>query len=393
MIEVKNTLNGELNASIVKEYPELEEITVTPTLDGQELKPSKYGYSKVTINEIPATDITITPTTKEQVITGLFDEVTVNAIEGQELNLNPSEEQQNFEGVFLGVNINPIQVEEITTDLDFSSGDAIELTAQEGAYIKKTTINKPTNLSPENIKSGETVCGIEGAFKPLDTSDATATAGDIRNGRTAWVNGEKIVGTLGEPYVILDYIESDGNQFINTNYNPTGYSEYEMNYSNFTGAGVLFGAYNNSWDTGAGLYGSTEGDNNFWYHYYKNTDTRIKVVSSADVRMEQSNLYINDQSYISGVTKSFAVNNPLYIFGANMPASGDVVHQPISMRLHKFIIKQNGVLLHDYKPVKHTITGEIGLYDIIEGKFVGNSGTGSFIAGPEISGFIDGPEV
>lgn len=166
MIEVKHTLNGELNASIIKEYPELEEIIVTPTLEGQELEPSKYGYSKVKIKAIPATDVTIAP----------------------------SEEQQNLKGIFKEVNINPIQVEEITTDLDFSSGDAIEITPQEGTYIKKTTINKPTNLSPENIKSGETVCGIAGTN--ADTSDADATSDDIAKGKSAYVNNEKVVGTM-----------------------------------------------------------------------------------------------------------------------------------------------------------------------------------------------------
>lgn len=194
MIEVKNTLNGKLNASIVKEYPELEEITITPTLDGQELEPSKYGYSKVKIQAIPATDISIEPTTQEQVKTGIFKNVTVEAVQGETLDVTPTEQSQAKTGIFTQVNINPIQVEEITTDLDFSSVDAIELKAQEGAYIKKATINKDSNLSPENIKSGVTVCGVSGDV--ADTSDADATSRDIAAGKTAYVNNEKVIGTM-----------------------------------------------------------------------------------------------------------------------------------------------------------------------------------------------------
>ena len=52
MIEVKNTLNGKLNASIIKEYPELEEITITPTLEEQKFKPTQYGFSEVTVKAV-----------------------------------------------------------------------------------------------------------------------------------------------------------------------------------------------------------------------------------------------------------------------------------------------------------------------------------------------------
>lgn len=243
----------DVEIDVIRELPELEDLEVNPSTEDQSFNSSKYGFknviikgikgdklelnpsleqqnvkgvfTEVNINPIQTKKLNATPTTQEQVISGLFDEVTVNAIEGQELNLNPSEEQQNYEGVFLGVNINPIQVEEITTDLDFSSSNAIEITAQEGAYIKKATINKDANLSPENIKSGVTIAGVSGdvadtsdadatsddivagktayvanekiagTYIPLDTSDATATAEDIAKDKTAYVNGEKVVGT------------------------------------------------------------------------------------------------------------------------------------------------------------------------------------------------------
>ena len=59
-------------------------------------------------------------------------------------------------------------------------------------------INIPgdTELLPENIKSGIEIYGTTGTLEVLDTSDATATAADIREGETAYVNGEKITGTL-----------------------------------------------------------------------------------------------------------------------------------------------------------------------------------------------------
>lgn len=47
------------------------------------------------------------------------------------------------------------------------------------------------NLSAENIKAGVTILGVTGTF----TADADATAADIADGKTAYVNGVKITGT------------------------------------------------------------------------------------------------------------------------------------------------------------------------------------------------------
>lgn len=47
-----------------------------------------------------------------------------------------------------------------------------------------------------NIKSGVTILGVSGSSTVVDTSDATAAAGTIVSGKTAYVKGAKITGSL-----------------------------------------------------------------------------------------------------------------------------------------------------------------------------------------------------
>ena len=58
-------------------------------------------------------------------------------------------------------------------------------------------LDKNTNLKPENLKQGVTCLGVEGTMQAgIDTTDANATVNDIVEGKTAYVNGEKITGEL-----------------------------------------------------------------------------------------------------------------------------------------------------------------------------------------------------
>ena len=64
---------------------------------------------------------------------------------------------------------------------------------------------KQTKIIPENIKKNVEIFGITGTLEAeINTSDATATADDIINPKTAYVNGEKITGNIATTQISLE---------------------------------------------------------------------------------------------------------------------------------------------------------------------------------------------
>lgn len=80
---------------------------------------------------------------------------------------------------------------------------------------------KQEKIIPENIKQGIIIFGVEGTFEAeetLDTSDATAKAEDLLLDKTAYVNGEKVTGTMPNNETLY-YTPKKDNQNI-----PAGYT-------------------------------------------------------------------------------------------------------------------------------------------------------------------------
>lgn len=83
--------------------------------------------------------------------------------------------------------------------------------------LSQVTVSGDTNLTPANIRKDISIFGVTGMMDPqsggIDTSDATATVNDIAKDKTAYVNGEKITGTLKKPgfsTAEVDYFVASG---------------------------------------------------------------------------------------------------------------------------------------------------------------------------------------
>lgn len=78
-----------------------------------------------------------------------------------------------------------------TVELNMSTGNQV-ITPDSNKVLTEVTINKPDTFIESNIKTGISIGGITGTF----TSDADAVANDIIKGKTAYVKGEQITGTI-----------------------------------------------------------------------------------------------------------------------------------------------------------------------------------------------------
>lgn len=65
-----------------------------------------------------------------------------------------------------------------------------------GKGVVRISSEEQAKLVSGNIKAGVTVLGVSGKSSVVDTGDATAAVGTIISGKTAYVNGTKVTGSL-----------------------------------------------------------------------------------------------------------------------------------------------------------------------------------------------------
>ena len=194
---------------------------------------------------------------------------------------------------------------------------------------------------------------------------------------------------LPEGYTQVAYIQSDGNQYLDTGFQQDNNTrvtvDIQLTEMPTTNAWIFEGrmtgptnrhgvfAYPSS-GTWAGSYGSSSGATEATY-------SLNRVVIDLD-----KNVLTIGGTVKTYTAQTFQSTANLVLFACNTSGS---ISNYISARLYSCKVYDNGQLIRDYIPCIDP-SGEAGLYDIVNGAFYGNEGTGAFVAGPQVVALPDG---
>lgn len=118
-------------------------------------------------------------------------------VKGEKITGNVQTIQKNYTAVSTVSSVTP---QDNAGEIDILSKYDNNILFKTGSYV----LTRPTyqqmanaiNLTSDKIIPGQSILGIDGTADILDTSDATATPSDLLKDKVAYVNGERIVGTV-----------------------------------------------------------------------------------------------------------------------------------------------------------------------------------------------------
>ena len=200
--------------------------------------------------------------------------------------------------------------------------------------------------------------------------------------------------TLPAGYTPVEYLQSDGLQYIDTGIDvtPSNYSQLKfavtcekigqgqgqsgwlVDGSNVSNAYFYIGTYNGKY-----YYGCGTTDHN----------TNISAASGKQtyvLDIPAKKFTVSGSVDTSITTEAITASASLYLFGFD--------YSPVRAYAEKIYASQiynNGTLVRNFVPARNP-SGALGLYDTVNDVFYTNAGTGAFTAGADIVGFTAGAE-
>ena len=208
---------------------------------------------------------------------------------------------------------------------------------------------------------------------------------------------------LPDEYQQVEYIKSTGKQYIDTGLLAKDYINLNFyitgKYSTTTKNQYIFGCSDGTAGTSTyHLYGIAYGSSDFVGQ--KGVGGSEQIIKQADTNMHEFtlNLLNNSASLDSNLNVQLEnsgnqyINQNYFLFAIN---HGGIFNYAASFSMYTCKIMDNNKYIRNYIPCYSTTivtntdgvqvpANTNGLYDLVDGKFYTNKGTGKFIAGPDV---------
>lgn len=197
------------------------------------------------------------------------------------------------------------------------------------------------------------------------------------------IGGAKVWEKTSDDYTLLDYIIVPAAAWFNTGIVPSGDKwtyETEM-YASSWGSNQYFYFAVRQTKSYATMYAPIHVSSGYKMYF---SDTRTASAGGAkntwytiksEVENGLQNMYIND---ILKVTSNLAITTtytlPLYLFAANFHGG---MYQGTAGRIKYLKATKGTDVVRHFVAAKRNSDGKCGLYDLVEGKFYENAGTGT----------------
>ena len=193
----------------------------------------------------------------------------------------------------------------------------------------------------------------------------------------------RLMMSFEKKYTPVEYLESTGTQYIDTNYKPNGNTIIELKYQTPTQNTVqqgIFGARdsgNNRFTLFTGIV-----KNGFQADYamsgsLSNYNQNIPGVDGTAINViKMSNSFTINNNDIKKISKEIFQNSRnMYLFANN---NNRIAQLPMKGYIWYFKIYEGDILVRDYIPVLD-LSNRPCLYDKVEDKFYYNQGSGEFL--------------
>lgn len=240
-----------------------------------------------------------------------------------------------------------------------------------GGKIEAVTNSIDSNIVAENIKKDVSILGVTGILK-------SGAMTEEEYNRCETVSNLILVGDT-KIYRELEYIESTGSQYINT-----GIGENICCMLEFEFMPAELKSENQSYLSGTlddFTFAAAGTENSVYLRYrtrqiFYQTNIDSSVKNTFSIMNNKITLNNKIMSSINTNDSVGANSNNILIF------DNASLNRRARMRFYSLkLYDRNKNLLRDFIPVRNNKTGKAGLYDKVEDKFYGNSGTGDFIMG------------